>query len=114
MRSERSSTTTRLPCFPASIAHISPAAPAPRITTSKVWVTEDGDLIQPSPLANPLDRREWRFRGLLETISRKVPLERLSRTHGKHGRRFHAIIIRPCSPLTTFPCSLAPNVCSKT
>lgn len=34
MRPARSRTTTCRPCFPASIAHISPAAPPPRMTTS--------------------------------------------------------------------------------
>src|SRR6202158_428270 len=36
-RSERSRTATRRPRLPASIAHISPAAPAPRITASNLW-----------------------------------------------------------------------------
>ena len=34
MRAARSSTATRRPRLPASIAHISPAAPAPSITAS--------------------------------------------------------------------------------
>src|SRR5690348_1350012 len=38
IRSARSITPTRLPRLPASIAHISPAAPAPRISTSNLWV----------------------------------------------------------------------------
>lgn len=37
-RSARSRTATRRPRLPASIAHISPAAPAPRTTTSYLWI----------------------------------------------------------------------------
>src|ERR1039458_1018505 len=37
MRSACSRTATRRPRLPASIAHINPAAPAPRIMASKVW-----------------------------------------------------------------------------
>src|SRR5882724_3329735 len=36
-RSARSSRATRRPLLPASIAHIRPAAPAPRIRTSYFW-----------------------------------------------------------------------------
>src|SRR6266851_3288923 len=36
-RLARSRTATRRPRLPASIAHISPAAPAPRITASNLW-----------------------------------------------------------------------------
>src|SRR5690349_23480086 len=39
VRAARSSTTTRLPRFPASMAHIRPAAPPPRIITSKSCFT---------------------------------------------------------------------------
>src|SRR6266851_10062888 len=47
-RSARSRTATRRPRLPASIAHISPAAPAPRITASNLW-TMIGKLERPSP-----------------------------------------------------------------
>src|SRR5579872_3187200 len=40
-RSERSRRATRRPRFPASMAHIRPAAPPPRIRTSKVSECND-------------------------------------------------------------------------
>src|SRR5580700_8682321 len=37
-RSARSSTATRRPRLPASMAHINPAAPPPRMSASREWV----------------------------------------------------------------------------
>src|ERR1700687_3250569 len=44
-----STTATRRPRLPASIAHISPAAPPPRIKTSKEWITGRSHVEQAEP-----------------------------------------------------------------
>src|SRR5215471_17414901 len=47
--SARSRTATRRPRFPASIAHINPAAPPPRISASNEWVTSRSHVKQAEP-----------------------------------------------------------------
>src|SRR5262249_12404762 len=63
-RSALSSTTTRRPRFPASIAHINPVAPPPKITTSNRRLTKPNHPPQfrsPTTLHLTLHCRFWTF-----------------------------------------------------